>query len=59
MYDDGALMLTIFGRKITIFRKLAVNVMSVVTPFLSLADQPLTAKITLPWDNFKGQVVNL
>ena len=48
MYDDGALLLTIFGRKITIFRKLGENVMSVVTPFLSLADQPLTAKITLP-----------
>ena len=44
--------------KCTVFRKLAENVTSVVTPFLSLADKPLTAKIALPWDNFKVEVVN-
>ncbi len=50
---SGAPLLTIFGGKITTYRKLAENVMNEDTQFFGLDDTPWTANIVLPDGNFQ------
>ena len=56
---SDAPLLTIYGGKITTYRKLAENVMSKVVPYFGLNDKPWTINVALPGGDFKVDEFNL
>ncbi len=56
---SDAPLLTIYGGKITTYRKLAENVMSKVVPYFGLNDKPWTINVALPGGDFKVNEFNL
>ncbi len=50
---SGPPILTIFGGKITTYRKLAEGVLSKITPFFEIPDMPWTANSALPGGEFQ------